>query len=904
VCGGRQAETLSPNANGDTIELAPFPGTGEENWEDVDEYASSDDWLTAVTSPSIGTFLDLYNIPELSVSGPIEKVLVMVRIADMTGNNNARIVIKSGSTIAYSSYYTTTPTRWEPYTFSWDANPDTGLAWTISDINSLQIGIELTCVDTLIACSQIYTTVYLDNPPLIKYDSDGNILWSKTGAQYITGDVDVDSSDNVYVGGSSSNGDGGTYAFRKYDSDGNFIWGKNVSGSIVRSIAIDLFDNIFIGTWGYLIKYDSDGNILWTITSTGYISKIAVDSNGNIYFSDDEAFKKCDTNSNLIWQNTDITSVRSIVVDSNNNIYIDESAKIYKFTSDGELIWIIYPPPHNSIRGAMAIDDEDNIYVGTQYDNNELQVYNSYGALLYTLIGNNYTYDIAVDSSHNIYTVWGDHGYSTGTLTKHESYRDSITTDGFYLSSKENPVTVREIVYDSVEEDLTAVARASQRQLSPYMFIYFASGVDGEFTDEEIASMTILEELFAEGATPLGAVSSNEAEVFLNNQDKDFSPLYTGSPYYSYLLPNKEVVILIGIKKTDGVFEYVDMGKFFTTHWNNPTRDIFASVLCHDKLFDIGNRIMPQIPVIQSTTHSILFKSIFKNLGLESREFDIDNITYHADIVALPESSSDKVRATLQSLSESGLCNVFLKRDGLLRVIRNNNVENPPTHSVNDSDFIVNAEQPTDYTKCYSQVEINYHIPYVGEPETVLTVEVLNIAVGTNQFDNIFFNGPVGAVENVKLIGATNSYISSMTIGARSISITIVNSGSNSENVRIEVEGRSINTTDAKIVLTDTDMQAKIGNIKLSINSDYIQNKDDAMIYGAKILGIVTDPSAYINVLSRGNPTMTMLNSLRINDITDNITDLNTVPYRIIHDFTDGYSSELSCIKLSLREGS
>ena len=62
----------------------------------------------------------------------------------------------------------------------------------------------------------------------IKYDTDGNTIWTQ---QYINGlgndsgnTVNVDSYNNVYVVGEKSNGVNGDFFIIKYDPDGNILW--------------------------------------------------------------------------------------------------------------------------------------------------------------------------------------------------------------------------------------------------------------------------------------------------------------------------------------------------------------------------------------------------------------------------------------------------------------------------------------------------------------------------------------------------------------------------------------------------------------------------------------------------------------------------------------------------------
>lgn len=75
----------------------------------------------------------------------------------MPASSYGRITIKTGGTIYYSGNLTTARETWEDKSYEWSTNPKTGLAWTWSDIDDLQIGIE--CSYILTYCTQLYVVV-------------------------------------------------------------------------------------------------------------------------------------------------------------------------------------------------------------------------------------------------------------------------------------------------------------------------------------------------------------------------------------------------------------------------------------------------------------------------------------------------------------------------------------------------------------------------------------------------------------------------------------------------------------------------------------------------------------------------------------------------------------------------
>jgi len=175
-------ETLRPN--GDSIvELSAEPGTGESNYEDVDESTADDDstYVYLFESGSYDPKSDLYTIQNTSTEGEdtINWVRVTVRCrwygsaGDGTkGKWYAYAQIKTHGTTYESSQFDLEDYNPDYGTFSytWTTNPNTGNAWTWTEINDLIAGVKLYCperpqnpdgspINTEIRCTQVYVQV-------------------------------------------------------------------------------------------------------------------------------------------------------------------------------------------------------------------------------------------------------------------------------------------------------------------------------------------------------------------------------------------------------------------------------------------------------------------------------------------------------------------------------------------------------------------------------------------------------------------------------------------------------------------------------------------------------------------------------------------------------------------------
>jgi len=277
---------------------------------------------------------------------------------------------------------------------------------------------------------------------LSKYDSSGSRKWTRLlgaeGAGTSSHAVTIDSSENVYITGITSDGlDGNPYAgnndifLAKYDSGGNKQWSRlHGSGGYDRAtgITIDNIGNVYItgvtdgdlggnsnaGSYApFIAKYNSSGTRLWTqLVGTPdyeYSYGIAVDNSGNAY----------------------ITGYTQGNIDGNTNAGSNDIL-LSKYDSSGNKQWTrMLGTPSSDTGMAIAIDNSENVYItGSTFGNldgniNEggdifLTKYdslgNKYWTRLYGSSGNDAAIGITIDDSENFYvTGYTDAGLDDNT---------------------------------------------------------------------------------------------------------------------------------------------------------------------------------------------------------------------------------------------------------------------------------------------------------------------------------------------------------------------------------------------------------------------------------------------------------------------------------------------------------
>jgi hypothetical protein len=135
------SDTPVPNDHGDKDDWYSLPSLGDD-YLDIDEVTPvTTDYIYARTVAKY----DLFQIENLTDSDWYAAGGVTVYGYAQMNSTTAgiKLMVKTGGT-SYEGTEKTLTASWASYSTVWTTNPKTGLAWTTTDLNELQIGVNLT----------------------------------------------------------------------------------------------------------------------------------------------------------------------------------------------------------------------------------------------------------------------------------------------------------------------------------------------------------------------------------------------------------------------------------------------------------------------------------------------------------------------------------------------------------------------------------------------------------------------------------------------------------------------------------------------------------------------------------------------------------------------------------------
>jgi hypothetical protein len=224
--------------------------------------------------------------------------------------------------------------------------------------------------------------VYVCGSHIIKYDPDGKEIWAvpfrtNFGSSGTARDIVIDRDGNVVVVGQLVRYNLEDCSVIKYDNNGNLLWtaGKstripeNLDAIIIQSgewgkVVLDRENNIMIAGNAGMVKYDQNGNSLWTGTYGG--QAMDMDDLGNLCVTGRRGTTMYDKSGLVLWRKNAPGS--AIALDNSGNVYVTHPFKSAGHNSNADGITLKYDSSGNQIwtseyGGTLMALDDNGIYV-------------------------------------------------------------------------------------------------------------------------------------------------------------------------------------------------------------------------------------------------------------------------------------------------------------------------------------------------------------------------------------------------------------------------------------------------------------------------------------------------------------------------------------------------------------
>ena len=334
-----------------------------------------------------------------------------------------------------------------------------------------------------------YSEGSLDDVILSRYDSSGQLIWSRTvasaGCSY-----DDDYCDDMGVKAHALAADSRGYSYalvtygytsgdcsvqnshyvEKYDASGSFVQDVYVGTSggelgagfnaTPTDLAVDGNANLYVvrqqgmfvdgcyeGSTNVIAKYSATGTLQWQRVSTvGTLYSISLSSSGFVYVGGSKGVAKYSSSGDLRWTKTGAAD--EIAVSGTSSIYARYRTTVRKLNADGKQLWgKTQSGLSGMVVGGMTTDANANLYLTGKYSasGRSRDVFtrklNSSGSTLFTKTFGTTAYDDA----NGIATLNGSEIYLTGATQGAlvPPYRGG--NDGYIrkLNSSGNPVWTR-----------------------------------------------------------------------------------------------------------------------------------------------------------------------------------------------------------------------------------------------------------------------------------------------------------------------------------------------------------------------------------------------------------------------------------------------------------------------------
>lgn len=361
------------------------------------------------------------------------------------------------------------------------------------------------------------------------------------------------------------------------------------------------------------------------------------------------------------------------------------------------------------------------------------------------------------------------------------------------------------------------------------------------FRNDYLVSVSVLEEAHSQSdSTPFGAVTSNEVDIELLNDQGIFTPSNKNSPYYGKMKRGVKIEPFIRPMTDTEEYEWDPLGIYYVTDWSATVTGLLATITANDKLYDLFTDNVPDYKVHTNIPLKEFYKDILSLLGVASNvDSSLTDILNYAYIVSAPKT-------LLTELGLASIADCFCKHDGSINVQNLRNIGEVRA-TINDSNQIISASITQSVVQSYDGVSMQCHHIQESDVSSVLSNTSVNIPNGETEWENIQFSQtPVYRILYAEVTGASNAFVNISKIYPTNISYAVNSADTDQEDCSITLYGTYLEHNKEDL--------STMGDNLVKIDNIYVQDTEKAILLRQHILAYLYNWLPILELEVRGNP--------------------------------------------------
>lgn len=392
------------------------------------------------------------------------------------------------------------------------------------------------------------------------------------------------------------------------------------------------------------------------------------------------------------------------------------------------------------------------------------------------------------------------------------------------------------------------------------------------YEGNDIMSINLLEERdISSGRIPVGAISANEIVLRLNNSDRRFDADNRQSPLYGLVKPNRRIRAWLGVELTPGgAVEWVPLGTFWSGGWHVPSDKVYITVSGRDRLEIMQRNVFAPGLLLDQSLYT-LAERVFVAAGMSQQEYRIDSALQKLTMPYVIFSDGVTHREALRQIAEAALGQVYVDRDGIIRVEGSSYIMGQNTFvatwmlsaqsvTIRGDDYF-RRDTPMHWTELVNHVEVEAQSLVLAQSREIYrSVQAINLNLGTTVY-RLRYNVPHALNAVAALVGAPGHvWIESVTYYTWGADVSIRALWQSASATTVVVTGQPLEIQNPTLVVaTDEASIREHGAMAYRYPANHlVQTPAHAQAIANTLVRAYSQPRRMLDLDWRGNPALTL----------------------------------------------